>query len=91
MSIPEGVPDLEVRRTLLREFNMEIGGGRGPIAGKVWRIGLMGEASKEANVLLLLSAFERLLPRFGFEVGAGTGVAAASRSLAGAQVKVAKS
>ena len=80
--IPEGVPDLEVRRILLYDYGLEIGGGLGMFAGKVWRVGLMGESSKEAHVLALLSALETVLPRHGFEVPAGVGVAAASRALA---------
>ena len=51
---------------LLDEFELEIGGGLGPMKGKVWRIGLMGESSSEANVLLVLSALERVLPRCGY-------------------------
>ena len=80
--IPEGVDDGAVRRALLDELGIEIGGGLGPLRGKTWRIGLMGESSAEANVLLLLSALERLLPRFGHAVSAGAGVAAAARQLA---------
>ncbi len=80
--IPEGVDDGGVRRALLAEFGLEIGGGLGPLKGKTWRIGLMGESSSEANVLLLLSALERILPRFGHRLEAGAGVAAAARALA---------
>jgi alanine-glyoxylate transaminase/serine-glyoxylate transaminase/serine-pyruvate transaminase len=80
--IPEGVDDAAVRKALLDEFQLEIGGGLGPLKGKVWRIGLMGESSTEANVLLVLDALERLLPRFGHRVDAGAGVAAAERRLA---------
>ena len=68
---------------LLREYNIEIGKGLGEFAGKIWRVGLMGESSRSEYVLTLLSALENILPREGFEVGPGTGVAAASRSLAG--------
>ena len=82
VSIPAGVPDLEVRRTLLYEYGIEIGGGLGKFAGKVWRIGLMGESSKEAYVLALLSALESVLPRYGYEAPQGGGIAAASKSLA---------
>lgn len=82
VSIPEGVDDAAVRKALLEEFHLEIGGGLGPLRGRTWRIGLMGESSSEANVLLLLSALERVLPRFGHRVDAGSGVGAASRSLA---------
>ncbi len=81
--IPEGVDDDRVRGMLLREYNIEIGKGLGEFAGKVWRVGLMGESSKSEYVLALLSALESILPREGFEVGPGAGVAAASRSLAG--------
>ena len=80
--IPEGVDDAAVRKALLDEFQLEIGGGLGPLKGKVWRIGLMGESSTEANVLLVLDALERLLPRFGHRVDAGAGVSAAERQLA---------
>lgn len=79
--IPPGVDDVAVRKALLGEFNLEIGGGLGPLKGQVWRIGLMGESSSEANVLLVLSALERVLPRCGYAVEAGAGVAAASRQL----------
>jgi alanine-glyoxylate transaminase/serine-glyoxylate transaminase/serine-pyruvate transaminase len=82
VTIPEGVDDAGVRKALLGEFNIEIGGGLGPLRGKTWRIGLMGESSTEANVLLLLSALERLLPRFGHSVAPGTGVAAAAKVFA---------
>ncbi|MSQ41104.1 MAG: alanine--glyoxylate aminotransferase family protein, partial [Dehalococcoidia bacterium] len=80
--IPEGVPDLEVRRALLYEYGIEIGGGLGKFAGKVWRIGLMGESSKEAYVLALLAALDVVLPRHGYEVAPGVGVMEASKALA---------
>ena len=54
-----------MRRRLLDEFGIEIGGGLGPLKGKTWRIGLMGESSSTANVLLVLTALERVLPRYG--------------------------
>jgi alanine-glyoxylate transaminase/serine-glyoxylate transaminase/serine-pyruvate transaminase len=50
-----------VRRRLLLEFNIEIAGGFGPLAGKVWRIGLMGESSRPEHVLTLLAALEEIL------------------------------
>ncbi len=77
--IPDGVDDAKVRGALLDELNIEIGGGLGPLKGKTWRIGLMGESSTTANVLLVLSALERVLPRYGHAVGAGAAVAAAER------------
>ncbi|ADV64282.1 alanine-glyoxylate aminotransferase apoenzyme [Isosphaera pallida ATCC 43644] len=59
--IPEGVDDLTVRRRLLNEWGIEIGGGLGPLKGKAWRIGLMGHSCRLANVTLLLSALETCL------------------------------
>ena len=82
--VPDGVDDVALRGRLLNDYNVEIGGGLGQFRGKIWRVGLMGESSTAANVLLLLSALEALLPTQGFEVPAGQGVAAASRVLAGA-------
>jgi alanine-glyoxylate transaminase / serine-glyoxylate transaminase / serine-pyruvate transaminase len=79
VEIPDGVDDAAVRRALLDEFQIEIGGGLGPLKGRTWRVGLMGESSTEANVLLLLSALERVLARFGARVEAGAAVAAAAR------------
>jgi alanine-glyoxylate transaminase/serine-glyoxylate transaminase/serine-pyruvate transaminase len=77
--IPAGVDDLAVRRALLDEDRIEIGGGLGPLKGQTWRIGLMGESSRRENVTRVLGALERVLPRHGFACGAGTGVAAAER------------
>ncbi|MFG0332688.1 MAG: alanine--glyoxylate aminotransferase family protein, partial [Maioricimonas sp. JB049] len=76
--IPDGVDDKDVRGRLLEEFGIEIGGGLGPMAGKVWRIGLMGEASSKRNVLLFLAALEECLTTAGVSVTAGAGVSAAS-------------
>lgn len=80
--IPDGVDDAQIRARLLREHGIEIGGGLGEFAGKVWRIGLMGESSKAEYVLALLAALESILPDAGYEVAQGAGVAAASASLA---------
>ncbi len=59
--IPDGADDAKIRRQLLQDYNIEIGGGLGELKGKVWRIGLMGFSSRRENVVLLLSALERLL------------------------------
>ncbi len=69
--IPDGADDLKVRKTLLNEFGIEIGGGLGTMAGKIWRIGLMGHASRRRNVLLFLSALETVLKTQGVKVNAG--------------------
>ncbi len=79
--VPEGVNDARVRKALLDEFNIEIGGGLGPVAGKIWRIGLMGYSASKANVLLCLGALESLLKREGYACPGGAGVAAAAAAL----------
>jgi alanine-glyoxylate transaminase/serine-glyoxylate transaminase/serine-pyruvate transaminase len=59
--IPEGVDDAAARGKLLTEFNLEIGAGLGALAGKVWRIGLMGYSAKEQNVDYCLKALKAVL------------------------------
>ncbi len=81
--IPEGLDDLTIRRALLAEFSIEIGGGLGPLAGKIWRVGLMGYNSQPRNVFALLNALEQILPAQGFEVPRGTAAAAAHAVLRG--------
>jgi alanine-glyoxylate transaminase / serine-glyoxylate transaminase / serine-pyruvate transaminase len=76
--IPEGADDLKVRKALLNDIGMEIGGGLGALAGKVWRVGLMGHASRRRNVFLFLSALETILKAQGIKVGPGALEAAAS-------------
>jgi len=76
--IPEGVDDLKVRKFLLAEHNIELGGGLGAVKGKIWRVGLMGESSTKNNVLLFLGALERAFKAQGYtKLTAGAGVAAA--------------
>ena len=77
--IPDGVDDAAVRGQLLNEFGIEIGGGLGPMKGKTWRIGLMGEAAKKSNVLVFLAALEQCLNKQGVKPSPGAGVAAANR------------
>ena len=67
--IPDGVDDAAVRKQLLDEFNIEIGSGLGPLAGKVWRVGLMGASSAPRLIVLLLGALERALAKQGRAVG----------------------
>jgi len=64
--VPDGVDEAAVRRRLLDEFQIEIGAGLGPLAGRIWRVGLMGSGSTLANVLLFLAAFERCLRAAGY-------------------------
>jgi alanine-glyoxylate transaminase/serine-glyoxylate transaminase/serine-pyruvate transaminase len=63
VTVPVGLDEAGVRKTLLSEFGIEIGGGLGPLAGKVWRVGLMGESARLENVLALLSSLELILAR----------------------------
>lgn len=76
--IPAGADDAAVRRQLLEEFGIEIGGGLGPMKGVTWRVGLMGETCRETSVLLFLAALERCLGDQGLTVPAGAGVGAAN-------------
>jgi alanine-glyoxylate transaminase/serine-glyoxylate transaminase/serine-pyruvate transaminase len=76
--IPEGADDIAVRKTLLHAFGIEIGGGLGPLAGKIWRVGLMGHASTRRNVLLFLSALETALKSQGVAVQPGAADAASA-------------
>jgi len=69
--VPEGVDDARVRVRLLSDSNIEIGGGLGPLKGKIWRIGLMGSGSTRENVLLVLDALHRALNAGGFSCSSG--------------------
>ena len=59
--IPEGIDDAFVRSRLLNEFNLEIGAGLGALAGKVWRIGLMGYAASDRNIDFCISSLKKVL------------------------------
>ncbi|MDX1352146.1 MAG: alanine--glyoxylate aminotransferase family protein, partial [Thiomicrorhabdus sp.] len=61
--IPEGFDDAEVRGKLLNEYNLEIGAGLGALAGKVWRIGLMGDSARKEKVLFCLAALKEVLAK----------------------------
>lgn len=76
VKVPAGVDDLSVRKMLLTDYGIEIGGGLGDFKGKVWRIGLIGHNSRPNNVLLVLAALEKCLVG---KVPAGAGVAAAEK------------
>jgi alanine-glyoxylate transaminase/serine-glyoxylate transaminase/serine-pyruvate transaminase len=81
--VPDGIDEAAVRRRLLDEFGMEIGAGLGPLAGKIWRVGLMGAGSTRSNILLFLSAFERVLRAAGHRSGSeSAALAAAERVVA---------
>lgn len=59
--VPQGVDALEVRKQLLKDYNLEVAGGFGPLQGKIWRVGLMGFSSRPENILLLLAALREFL------------------------------
>lgn len=75
--IPPGVDDAALRTALLEEFDLEIGAGLGALAGKTWRIGLMGYASNERNVMYCLNALEAILHRQGAAIFTGKALPAA--------------
>ena len=74
--VPEGISDAESRSMLLDEFNVEIAGGLGAFAERMWRIGVMGHSAQRSNVMLLLTALEHVLRRQGYTPPA-SGAAAA--------------
>ena len=66
VAIPDGVDDAKVRSTLIHEHDIEIGVGLGPFAGKIWRVGLMGETARVKNVYRFIAALGSTLKDMGF-------------------------
>lgn len=81
VNIPDGVDDAAVRSTLLNRYNLEIGAGLGALAGKVWRIGLMGNSASASNVLLCLGALEAVLSEMDAPIQQGAAISAAQKVL----------
>ncbi len=79
---PAGVNEEAVRKTLLSEFNLEIGAGLGPLKGKIWRFGLMGYSCRPDNVMLCLSALGSVLMDMGLPIKVGEAEAAAHQAYA---------
>jgi alanine-glyoxylate transaminase/serine-glyoxylate transaminase/serine-pyruvate transaminase len=79
--VPDGVDEASVRRMLLQTFNVEVGAGLGPLAGKIWRVGLMGASSTPQTLLLFLGALEAALTAHGWQTKPGAGTAAAAAAL----------
>ncbi len=77
VTIPDGVEDIAVRSRLLHEYGLEIGAGLGEMAGKIWRVGLMGYGSNQRNVLIFLGALEAVLRDLGADIAPGAAVKAA--------------
>ena len=73
---PSNAPEAVIRKSLLEDYHIEIGGGLGELAGKIWRIGLMGLNSNQNNIILFVSALEQALKRNGFPVKTGQGISA---------------
>lgn len=81
VSVPDGVDEAAVRARLLNDFNLEIGAGLGALAGKVWRIGLMGHSSRYENIFLCLSALEAVLSDMGAPINKGAALDAATAAM----------
>ena len=82
VKVPDGIDEAAVRRRLLDEFSIEIGAGLGPLAGRIWRVGLMGAGSTLANVLLFLTALERVLAAAGYRAPSASAAANAAEAAA---------
>jgi alanine-glyoxylate transaminase/serine-glyoxylate transaminase/serine-pyruvate transaminase len=80
--IPEGIDEAAVRARLLSEFDLEIGAGLGALAGKVWRIGLMGHASNMKNIMFCLGAMESILSEMNVPISGGAITAAQKAAIA---------
>ncbi|PYJ85458.1 MAG: alanine--glyoxylate aminotransferase [Verrucomicrobia bacterium] len=78
VAVPEGVDEAAVRKRLLTDFNIEVGAGLGPLKGKIWRVGLMGETSSKANVKAFMSALGQILNDSGRKTDAEAALAAAA-------------
>jgi len=83
VSIPEGIDEARLRSQLLNDYDLEIGAGLGQLAGKVWRIGLMGYSSRPSNVRLCLNALETCLLAQKANLQSGAALAAANAVYAG--------
>ena len=77
VTVPEGIDEAAVRKQLLQDFGIEIGAGLGPMKGKIWRVGLMGETSTLSNVQTFLRALGKILNGFGRATDTEAAVAAA--------------
>jgi alanine-glyoxylate transaminase/serine-glyoxylate transaminase/serine-pyruvate transaminase len=61
--LPQGVEDAPVRKRLLSDYNIEVGGGLEQVKGKIWRVGLMGEACRIQNIEYLIAALREILKK----------------------------
>jgi alanine-glyoxylate transaminase/serine-glyoxylate transaminase/serine-pyruvate transaminase len=81
--VPDDVDAHSVIRTLLSEHGIEISGGFGPLAGRIFRIGCMGHSCRPGNVLALLPALAEVLEKQGFKADVAGGLAAAQDAMRG--------
>lgn len=79
--VPEGVDEAAVRQQLLKHYHLEIGAGLGDLAGKIWRIGLMGHSARAQNVLYCLASLEAVLAEMNAPIERGVAVSAAHQVL----------
>ena len=79
VSVPDGVDEAAVRAALLKDYSLEIGAGLGAMAGKIWRVGLMGHASNPKNVFTCLGAMDAVLSAMKAPITSGVAVAAAKQ------------
>ncbi len=77
VKVPQGLDDQVIRTRLLKDYNIEIGAGLGPVKGQIWRVGVMGYSANRSNVLLLLSAMEDILADLGHPIDQGSATEAA--------------
>ncbi len=77
VKVPDGLDEMAIRNALLKDYSIEVGGGLGPLKGKLLRVGLMGYASQQVFVLQLLAALEIVLKSMGHKVDAGAGLKSA--------------
>ena len=82
ISVPAGVDEAKVRSILLGRYGLEIGAGLGTLAGKIWRIGLMGFSATAKNVIFCMSALEAVLTEMNAPIERGVAVAAAQKLMA---------
>lgn len=85
IAVPHHIDEAKVRQRLLAEYQLEIGAGLGQMAGKIWRVGLMGHSSRAENVLFFLNALEKILSSEGMAMTAGQAESAAQNFYASLQ------
>jgi len=83
VQVPDGIDEALVRRRMLSDFGIELGAGLGALAGKVWRIGLMGQSSSPRHVTLALAALEGILTNIGAPIKGGDAAGEAQKVLLG--------